>query len=119
MVLRFLTLFFAAAQPAPGDPAEPLTPRIVRDCEREAREARARGGEIVVCGDRGARSPYRLPEQPQRFDPAGPIDSVSRERHRMYEVGEGGIGSCSTVGPGGWTGCMPKRWKDAREQWGK
>jgi hypothetical protein len=95
-------------------------PRIYRDCAAEARAARARGdGDIVVCGDREVRSPYRIPAPKEGFDPAGPIASVSRERHRLYEVGDSGIHSCSTVGPGGYTGCAFKTWKNAREQYGK
>lgn len=123
--MRFLILSFFAAEAGlaqslgdEGEPLQALTPRIVQDCASEARQARERGEEIVVCGDREVRSPYRLPPS-QRFDPAGSVDSVSRERHRLYEQGESGIGSCSTVGPGGWTGCMSKRWKEAREQWGR
>ena len=105
--------------PSASDQSDkPLTPRIVPDCAKEAREALARG-EILVCGERDARSPYRLAPAPQRFDPAGSVDSVSRERHRLYEHGDGGIGSCSTVGVGRWTGCMSRGWKNAREQWAK
>ena len=75
--------------------------------------------EIVVCGRREERrSPYRLPEPPPRFDPGGNEESVSRERHDLYEQGDTGIHSCSTVGPGGWTGCTFKKWKDGYEQWG-
>src|SRR4051812_26949680 len=35
-------------------------------------------GDIVVCGRRNDGGGYRLPA-PDRFDPAGPVDSVSRE----------------------------------------
>jgi hypothetical protein len=64
------------------------------------------GGEIVVCGKRGESERYRLPVQPRGFDAAGSTDSVSRERHRLIQEGDSGIGSCSTSGPGGWTGCF-------------
>lgn len=75
--------------------------------------------EVVVCAERG-RSPYRLPERKQ-FDPAGETMSVMRERQSWAEAGDAGIGSCSAVGPGGWTGCMAKDWKRERDQtqWGK
>ncbi len=118
LILSFFTAEAGLAQPIADErePLQALTPRIVRDCAREARRALERGDEIVVCAE--ARSPYRLPPS-ERFDLAGPVDSVSRERHRLYEHGESGTGSCSTVGPGGWTGCMSKRWKEAREQWGR
>ena len=92
----------AAAQQAEAPVAGPVLPRIVEDCPRSADEE-----EVVVCGRRG-RSPYRLPETPDRFDPFGEEPSVSLERHRLYEVGEAGIGSCSPVGPGGVSGCQEK-----------
>lgn len=75
--------------------------------------------ELVVCGRRVEPDRYRLPIRPERFDPGGTVDSVSRERHRLYEVGDAGIGSCSTVGPGGWTGCAFKKFKADVEQYGK
>ena len=75
--------------------------------------------EVLVCGNR-RRSPYRLPERKQ-FDPSGDTPSVMRERMAWAEEGDAGTGSCSAVGPGGWTGCMVKGWKRERDQtqWGK
>jgi hypothetical protein len=70
--------------------------------------------DIVVCG-RGDDAQYRLPT-PDGFDPRGLVDSVSRERNRLMDVGASGIQSCSTVGSGGWTGCDVRRWRQAHEQ---
>ena len=76
--------------------------------------------EIVVCGRRSETERQRLPPIiSDRFDPNGTVESVSRERHRMYEVGDSGIGSCSTSGPGGMEGCSWRRFKQALEQHGK
>ena len=72
--------------------------------------------EIVVCGRRDQDERYRLPIRPDRFDPKGPVDSVSRERHRLVQEGDSGIGSCSTDGPGGWTGCFHRNTKRRCEQ---
>jgi hypothetical protein len=72
--------------------------------------------DITVCGRRDDGNGYRLPP-PTGFDPAGPIDSVSRERHRLLDVGAAGIQSCSAVGPGGWTGCEFTDWRHADEQY--
>lgn len=96
----------AAQAPAPA----PGSVKIVPDCSTGA------GQDIVVCGRRGERSPYRLPPQREGFDPDGPMPSVARERHRLYEVGGTGIGSCSSVGPGGWTGCDFLHWRDEHHQ---
>lgn len=99
-----------ALTPHPSDPlrVQVLTP----DCEN------ARGDEIVVCGRRDEpRSRYRLPEEPDRgFDPEGPYESVSRERNGLFDVGASGIGSCSNVGPGGWTGCSANAFRRQIEQ---
>jgi hypothetical protein len=104
----------AAAQapptPAPAPPASAAAPTIVPDCSNR------RTQEIVVCGRRGERSAFRLPPQPEGFDPDGAMPSVSRERHRLYEVGQTGIGSCTNVGPGGWTGCQFLHWRDEHHQ---
>jgi hypothetical protein len=89
-----------------------LTP----ECER------SRGGdEIVVCGRREEpRSPYRVPETPDPgFDPEGPFESVSRERNALMEPGaRTGTGSCSTVGPGGFTGCLSRHFDRQLDQYG-
>ncbi|RVT94965.1 hypothetical protein EOD43_00025 [Sphingomonas crocodyli] len=79
------------------------------------------GAGIVVCARTKERVAlrYRLPIKQDGFDPAGPVDSVSRERHRMLDVGAGGTRSCSPIGPGGSTGCQSRDWKAAREQYGK
>jgi hypothetical protein len=87
----------------------------VARCERAS--ARDESTEsIVVCGRRGGTEPYRLPIRPDGFDPKGGIVSVSRERHRLIQEGDAGTGSCSTVGPGGWTGCFHRNTKRRCEQ---
>jgi hypothetical protein len=100
----------AAAQTVLEAPA--ILPAVDKPCNRD-------DAEIVVCGRREQpRSPYRLPEPPPRFDAGGNDLSVSRERHSLYEQGDTGIHSCSAVGPGGYTGCTFKSWKNSDEQWG-
>jgi hypothetical protein len=74
--------------------------------------------DIVVCGTR-ERSPYRLPKVKDGFDPKGPVDSVGRERVRLMQGDESGIGSCSNRGPGGMTGCWLQDVKNKRLQHGR
>ncbi len=99
----------AAAQEAA--PAAAEAPRIVERCGDKSEE------EILVCGDAGAPEPYRLPpQQDEVFDPWGGIDSVSRERNKLLGPGPAGNGSCTVVGPGGWTGCDIAVIKQAEQQ---
>lgn len=109
----FTALALGLALPSQTDTAAPqlAAPVAAARCP-DGHDADA----ITVCGRSDGAGGYRLPP-PQGFDPAGPIDSVSRERHRMLDVGATGTGSCSTVGPGGWTGCMLIRWREANEQY--
>ena len=109
-----MLLFIASAALAQGEP-ESAKLRIVKD------ECAAAGPaeDIVVCGSRERNSPYRLPKLNDRFDPNGPVDSVGRERVRLMQGDESGIGSCSNRGPGGMTGCWLQGVKDKRLQHGK
>lgn len=81
-----------------------------------------RPGEISICGKREADPPYRLPQQfrDEGFRIDGPVDSVSRERHLIMDVGGAGAqqNACSAVGMAGWTGCEVKGWKEADQQRG-
>ena len=74
-----------------------------------------RNADVVVCGRRDAPNPYQVTD-PKRFDPTGPYDSVARERGRWIEELDTGIGSCTAIGPGGWTGCMLKKHRRERQQ---
>lgn len=73
--------------------------------DRPCREAAARG-EIIVCARRGSvyRLPFRAPEPGSRAARAANVPA-ERETLRGRAVDAGGIMSCSTVGPGGSTGC--------------
>ena len=108
-------LMLAGAAPAAAQTGDPPRIRILTpECEG------AYGDEIVVCGRRERlRSRYRLPEMPDPgFDPAGDQASVSRERNALMEAGAGGIGSCSTVGPGGAWGCAGRDFARDIDQYG-
>ena len=80
----------------------------------------APGEDIVVCGRRMREAErYRLPIRPDRFDPDGPVASVSRERNALFEHDAGGVATCSTVGPGGMYGCAFRDFKRELEQHAK
>lgn len=112
--IAVMLLFVASACLAQADP-ETVKFRITKDeCA-----AGAAADSIVVCGSRERNSPYRLPKLNDRFDPNGPVDSVGRERVRLMQGDESGIGSCSNRGPGGMTGCWLQDVKNKRLQNGK
>jgi hypothetical protein len=73
---------------------------------------KARGDEIIVCGDREPRlSPYRLPLAVAPDIGLKSSDSVSRERNGLFDYDPGGSGLCSSVGAGGAWGCSFKQFK--------
>lgn len=73
-------------------------------------------GEIVICARRPETERYRVPE-PLRETETGPEGESWAARARSLEyVGESGIQSCSTVGPGGHTGCLEQLIRQAREE---
>ncbi|HEY0013209.1 MAG TPA: hypothetical protein VGB79_10210 [Allosphingosinicella sp.] len=114
-----LALAAATANAQPVGPPAP-EPRIraalpAAGCERPATRE-----EIVVCGERESDERYRLPlVRDRRFDPRGNVDSVSRERNRLLGGSSAPLGSCTTVGPNGMTGCHSQGVWQRREQRGR
>jgi len=67
---------------------------------------RSSGDEIVVCPRLPERERYRIPPS-VRDDPNDPANQAWANRAQSLEyVGRTGTGSCSTSGPGGFTGCL-------------
>jgi hypothetical protein len=78
--------------------------------------AQASDSSIVVCGRRDRNARYRLPLRDEHWTPNSATESVDRERHRLAEGGEVGIGSCTNVGPVGYTGCFFRQVERLRQQ---
>jgi hypothetical protein len=79
------------------------------------------GDEIVVCARRPETERYRIPKELRDSTLADDPESTSwAERAEALEyVGRSGIQSCSTVGPGGVSGCwneMVRAWRRDRRQ---
>jgi hypothetical protein len=108
-----------AAQTAGPPVPQRLLPRAraAEPCENRPQA----GEEIVVCGEQESDERHRLPlVRDRRFDPAGDVDSVSRERNRLLGTNAGGtLGSCNNVGPNGMTGCLNQGVWQRREQKGR
>lgn len=104
--------------------AAPDIEQAIRNAVDPCRTERG-GPGITVCARTREEMDrrFRLPPMPDTgFDPLGPVDSVSRERHRLID-GDGASqdltrGSCSAVGASGATGCMIKDIREKREQKG-
>lgn len=94
-----------------------LSALIKREVARqECRDGRGSDDEVVVCSNRRDRQRYRLGENLGPRDLERERPNSVRERAKWIEEGDTGINSCTNVGPGGWTGCMQKRWKKLRQQ---
>lgn len=80
----------------------------------------ASGDEIVVCARRPETERYRIPKE-LRDQPDDDPDGTSwaARAEALEYVGRTGIQSCSTVGPGGASGCwneLVRAWRKERAQ---
>jgi hypothetical protein len=72
--------------------------------------------EIIVCARKPEGERFRIPEV-LRDNPNDPVNqSWANRATEMQYVGRTGIGSCSTVGPGGFTGCYNDLIRAARAE---
>ncbi|HMC91555.1 MAG TPA: hypothetical protein VKI45_03755 [Allosphingosinicella sp.] len=74
------------------------------------------GEEIVICARRPESERYRIPKEirdTERSDDPASTSWAERAQSLEY-VGRTGIQSCSTVGPGGFTGCWAQMVRTAR-----
>ena len=74
--------------------------------------------EIVVCARRPEDDRYRIPEPLRRNSQVSDNESWASTARSLEYVGRTGIQSCSTVGPGGFTGCWAEMMRQAREDRG-
>lgn len=74
------------------------------------------GEEIIVCARRPETERYRIPEALREPPPDPESESWAVRAESLEYVGRTGTDSCSTVGPGGFTGCLNQLIRDAREE---
>ena len=76
------------------------------------------GNEVVVCVRRSASEQFRIPKEMREFKvtPANESWAARAEGLVNDPTASGGIGSCSTVGPGGSTGCFMQQAQAARAE---
>lgn len=77
---------------------------------------RSTDDEIVVCARKEENERFRIPE-PLRGNPDAP-ESTSwvNKAEQLEYVGRSGIGSCSTAGANGASGCFAQLMRQAREE---
>lgn len=77
----------------------------------------ADGQEVVICARRPERERYRIPKELRDRRNGGENPSWAERAQSLEYVGRTGAQSCSTVGPGGFTGCynqMVRAWRKDR-----
>ena len=76
----------------------------------------AEGNEIIVCQRRNANEQFRVPKELREFVVTPENQSWARQQQGTLAAGEGAnsIGSCSTVGVGGASGCFLQQSRNNR-----
>jgi hypothetical protein len=77
---------------------------------------RSTDSQIYVCNHRPEGERYRLPKSQQLEGTRQQRQSWSRQSRALATVGNTGAGSCSAVGPGGFTGCLTQEINQARRE---
>ena len=75
----------------------------------------AEGEDIVICARKPESERFRIPEE-LRTDDSPEGESWASRAQAIEYVGRTGLNSCSTVGPGGFTGCWQEMVRQAREE---
>jgi hypothetical protein len=75
----------------------------------------ASGDEVVVCARRPERERYRIPKELRDRRNGGENPSWAERAESLEYVGRTGAQSCSTVGPGGFTGCWGQMMRAAHK----
>lgn len=76
------------------------------------------GQEIIVCSRRSESERYRIPKELRTGGKFAESESWTKRSQTTLSAGRTGIGSCSAVGPGGFTGCAAQDysvWKQEKK----
>ena len=77
---------------------------------------RSTDDQVVVCARRPEADRFRIPEKLRPSGTRQQTDAWANRSNALETVGSTGINSCSPVGPAGYTGCLTRVIRDAREQ---
>ena len=114
----------AAAMIAALLPLAPVQSQAVENQRQRVRQIVVYGndpcpqgvGEIIVCARRPETDRFRIPENVREDTPSPESESWARRAESLESVGATGTQSCSTVGPGGFTGCFEQLLNQSREE---
>ncbi len=70
---------------------------------------------VYVCNRRPETERYRLPKSQQLQGTRQQRQSWAKQAQTLTTVGKTGTGSCSPVGPGGFTGCLTQQINENRK----
>lgn len=74
---------------------------------------RSTDDEVVVCSRRPAEEKFRIPQDLRKGGSLQSRQAWAVRAKELQTVGKTGTGSCSAVGPGGFTGCVEQTIRDA------
>jgi len=77
---------------------------------------RSTDDQVVVCARRPEAERYRIPEKLRSNGTPQQTQAWAAKSKVLETVGDTGTNSCSTVGPGGFTGCLTQVINQARTQ---
>lgn len=77
---------------------------------------RSTDDQVVVCARRPEGERYRIPEKLRPSGTRQQTESWANKARVIETVGATGTNSCSPVGPGGYTGCLSRVIREARDQ---
>jgi hypothetical protein len=77
---------------------------------------RSTDDQVVVCSRHKESDRYRIPEKLRSSGTRQQQEAWANKAKVIETAGATGINSCSPVGPGGYTGCLTRVIKEARDQ---
>jgi len=77
---------------------------------------RSTDDQVVVCARKPESERYRIPEVLRSTGSAQAREAWANKAKVLETVGATGTNSCSPVGPGGFTGCLTRVIREARDE---